>query len=136
LPARFAISDAIALPTTSSKRCALPDTTRIALALPAREVSLYAGRIRLLWQQMRGPIADRFPAPPGRPNDIKAYLKRAQEVYVTDAYHSLSIECYRVLIERVRRGGWNLDNDEQDRSQCACGAGLLAGLSSRTEERR
>ena len=60
----------------------------------------------------------RFPAPPGRPDDTDAYLKRVEEVYVTDAYHSLSIEGYRVspaLIERVRSGDWNPDADEHDR---------------------
>jgi len=39
-------------------------------------------------------------------------------VYVTDAYHSLSIEGYRVspvLIERVRGGDWNPDADKEDR---------------------
>ena len=45
-------------------------------------------------------------------------MKRVEEVYVTDAYHSLSIEGYRVspaLIERVRGGNWNPDTDERDR---------------------
>lgn len=95
-----------------------PFATRVALVLPRREASPYAGRIRLMWQQMRGPVIERFPAVPGKPGDIEAYLKRAQEVYVTDAYHSLSIEGYRVnpeLIERVRGGNWNPDTDEQDR---------------------
>jgi hypothetical protein len=95
-----------------------PFTTKIALALPQREVSPYAGRIRLMWQQMRGAVIDGFPAPPGRPNDVGAYMKRVQEAYVTDAYHSLSIEGYRVnaaLIERVRSGTWNPDTDEHDR---------------------
>ena len=39
---------------------------------------------------------------------------------VTDAYHSLSIEGYRVtpeLIERVRNATWNLDANEGDREQ-------------------
>ena len=84
-----------------------PFTSRIDLALPRREASPYAGRIRLMWQQMRGPIIERFPAAPGRPKNIDVYLKHVQEVYVTDAYHSLSIEGYRVspaLIERVRSG--------------------------------
>jgi Fic family protein len=39
---------------------------------------------------------------------------------VTDAYHSLSIEGYRVstdLIERVRSGRWNPDGSEEDREQ-------------------
>ena len=67
---------------------------------------------------MRGPVIERFPGSPGRPNDIDAYLGRVQEAYVADAYHSLSIEGYRVspaLIERVRSGHWNPDDDEQDR---------------------
>jgi hypothetical protein len=33
-------------------------------------------------------ILEAFPPPPGRPNDIDAYLKHVQEVYITDAYHS------------------------------------------------
>ena len=51
---------------------------------------------------------------------IDAYLKATDEIYVTDAYHSLSIEGYRVsskLIERVRSGNWNPDGDEADRQQ-------------------
>jgi hypothetical protein len=41
---------------------------------------------------MRGPVIEKFPAVPGRPKNIDTYLKHVQEVYVTDAYHSLSIE--------------------------------------------
>lgn len=95
-----------------------PFETRVEVGLPTRETSPYASRISLLWQAMRGPIAGRFPASPGRPNDLDAYMRRVRETYVTDAYHSLSIEGYRVgptLIERVRRGNWSPDRDEQDR---------------------
>jgi hypothetical protein len=94
-----------------------PFDTRLGLALPRRETSPYAGRIRLMWQEMRGPIIDNFPRAPGKPNDVEAYLRRVDDVYLTDAYHSLSIEGYRVsldLIERVRSGIWNPDNDAQD----------------------
>jgi hypothetical protein len=97
-----------------------PFETRADIALSTRAVSPYASRIRLMWQAMRGPIVHRFPAPPGRPNDLDAYMKHVQETYVTDAYHSLSIEGYRVspaLIERVRRGAWKPDRDEKDREQ-------------------
>ena len=58
-----------------------------------------------------------FPKSPGLPGNEKTYLKHVEDVYVTDAYHSLSIEGYRVspeLIERVRRGNWNPDIDEGD----------------------
>ncbi len=97
-----------------------PFATPAPFAFSAREPSPYANRIRLMWQQMRAPILEAFPAPPGVPNDIHAYLTRVQEIYVTDAYHSLSIEGYRVtpqLIERVRSGTWNPDADEADRAQ-------------------
>ncbi len=95
-----------------------PFKSRIDLVLPRREASPYARRIRLMWQQMRGAVVEKFPAPPARPKNIDAYLKHVQEVYVTDAYHSLSIEGYRVspaLIEHVRGSDWNPDTNEQDR---------------------
>ncbi len=88
--------------------------------LPPRERSPYVTRIRLMWQTMREIVIQRFPAAPGLPKDIEAYLKRVDDVYVTDAYHSLSIEGYRVsprLIERVRGGLWNPDANENDREQ-------------------
>ncbi len=84
-----------------------PFDERIDLALPRRETSPYAGRIRLMWGLMRGAVIEEFPRAPGRPNDIDSYLARVDETYTTDAYHSLSIEGYRVsvdLIERVRGG--------------------------------
>jgi len=95
-----------------------PFEAQALAVLPAHKQSPYVNRIRLLWQEMRAPIIERFPAAPGLPKDIEAYLKRVEDVYVTDAYHSLSIEGYRVgaeLIERVRSGAWNPDDDEDDR---------------------
>lgn len=94
-----------------------PFADRPALVLLRRETSPYINRIRLLWQKMRGPVIERFPAAPGLPGDIGAYMKHVGDVYVTDAYHSLSIEGYRVtpaLIERVRSGIWNPDTSEED----------------------
>ena len=76
-------------------------------------------RLRLLWDAMRSRILERFPEPPGRPADVEAVLARIADVYVTDAYHSLSIEGYRVspaLIDRVRSGGWNPDRRPEDRA--------------------
>ncbi|MCU7960772.1 MAG: Fic family protein [gamma proteobacterium symbiont of Bathyaustriella thionipta] len=95
-----------------------PFETQIPVILPARERSPYVNRIRLMWQEMRELVIKRFPKAPGQPKDIKAYLKHVGDVYVSDAYHSLSIEGYRVspeLIERVRSGNWNPDEDENDR---------------------
>ncbi len=88
------------------------------IILDTREASPYVIRIKLMWEEMRGPIIEQFPESPGLPKDVDAYLKHVEEIYVTDAYHSLSIEGYRVsaeLIERVRSGAWNPDDDETDR---------------------
>jgi Fic family protein len=69
---------------------------------------------------MREPVIDRFPKAPVLPRNIEAYMKRVDDAYVTDAYHSLSIEGYRVsreIIELVRGGRWNPDAHEDDREQ-------------------
>lgn len=83
-----------------------------------RQASPSVNRIRLMWDAMRGPVLRAFPAPPGIPDHAAAYLKAVEDVYVNDAYHSLSIEGYRVspaLIERVRSGGWDPAGHAEDR---------------------
>ena len=97
-----------------------PFTDGPTQVLSSRETSPYVNRIRLLWQKMRDPVMERFPKAPGLPLNISAYMKRVDDAYVTDAYHSLSIEGYRVtrwLIERVRGGAWNPQTSKQDREQ-------------------
>ena len=97
-----------------------PFTEPLELTLPAREVSPYVNRLRLMWQAMRAHIPEHFPAAPGLPGDKASYLQHVDDIYVSDAYHSLSIEGYRVspqLIERVRSGGWNPDANDTDREQ-------------------
>ncbi|MEX2234545.1 MAG: hypothetical protein WD824_20430 [Cyclobacteriaceae bacterium] len=47
-------------------------------------------------------------------------MKQVADIYVTDAYHSLSIEGYSVtpdLIERVRSGTWNPEADGKEREE-------------------
>ncbi len=86
--------------------------------LGIRENSPYVSRIKLMWYQMRGEVINNFPKPKELPTDIQAYMREVEEHYVEDAYHSLSIEGYRVtpeLIERVRGGNWNPDGDKSDR---------------------
>ena len=80
-----------------------------------------AHRIRIMWEQMRGEIIDRYASckPPidfySKPLD--ATLNSVDELYIHDAYHSLSIEGYVVtpeLIERVSRGDWSPESIAQD----------------------
>lgn len=93
---------------------------KMPLVLNAREKSPYVNRIRLMWHAMRKDIIEVFPTSPGLPSDNNQYILKMEEIYTTDAYHSLSIEKYRVtpeLIERVRTGAWDEKENEADRQQ-------------------
>ena len=95
-----------------------PFKEKLPSLIGPREVSPYVNRIKFMWQQMRQTVIDNFPKSPGLPIDIDAYLKQVEDIYVTDAYHSLSIEGYRVtqeLIEKVKTGQWSPDDDKKDR---------------------
>lgn len=84
----------------------------------ARGTAPIVGRIQALWASLRDGALESFPPTPGLPQNQEAYLRFVEEIYRSDAYHSLSIEGYRVtpeLIERVRAGNWNPAEDEADR---------------------
>lgn len=90
------------------------------LGAGVRVLSPYVGRIQTMWKSMREEVIDSFPPPPGMPSDHLEYLRRIDEIYVNDAYNSLSIEGYQVtpeLIEQVRDGNYNPDSNESDRQQ-------------------
>lgn len=83
-----------------------------------RGASPIVSRLQALWEIFREPVIAAFPRAPGRPKDRQAYMHFVDDIYQSDAYHSLSIEGYRVtpeLIERVRSGNWNPDNHDADR---------------------
>jgi fido (protein-threonine AMPylation protein) len=76
------------------------------------------GRLEMMWAASRDMVIESFPTAPGVPKDGGAYLRNVDEIYQSDAYHSLSIEGYSVtpeIIDRVRQGNWNPDNIEADR---------------------
>jgi hypothetical protein len=76
------------------------------------------GRIRAMWESMREAIIETFPKAPGLPRNRAKYLRFVEDMYKSDAYHSLSIEGYSVtpaLIERVHRGNWDPDHHDDDR---------------------
>jgi hypothetical protein len=97
-----------------------PFTEKIAFSFGGREMSPYATRIRLMWNQMRETVLKNFPDSPGLPVNVKSYLEKMEEQYISDAYHSLSIEGYQVnpeLIELVRSGKWNPNDNDYDNRQ-------------------
>ena len=88
------------------------------LRRPNRPAAAMVSRVEMLWQSMRGKVLATFPTAPGLPADKEAYLRFVDEIYRTDAYHSLSIEGYSVtpaMVERVRQGGWDPEHDIGDR---------------------
>lgn len=88
-----------------------------------RVVSPYARRIEAMFRAMRCQMLTEFRGfkrvvIPG----TESYLRHVEGVHEYDAYNSLSIEGYRVtpeLIQRIRSGRWNPDEDATDQEQTA-----------------
>jgi fido (protein-threonine AMPylation protein) len=75
-------------------------------------------RLQALWQPTRSVVLEVLPKSPGLPQDRDTYLRLVDDIYQSDAYHSLSIEGYSVtpeLIERVQSGEWKPEQNEADR---------------------
>lgn len=83
-----------------------------------RQESPYCGRVRDMWEEMRTKVIENWSLALKPILDANAYMNDMQERYVTDAYHSLSIEGYHVtpeLIEKVRAGKWSPDGNDEDK---------------------
>lgn len=81
-------------------------------------VSPIVARMQAMWRSMRDVVGENFPEAPGLPEDKSSYLESVDDIYKSDAYHSLSIEGYSVtpaLIERVQQGNWDPGHHEEDR---------------------
>ena len=87
-----------------------PFTEKISIIYNSREISPHVNRIKVMWSQMRQTVMDNFSHTETAITDVETYLKEVEANYTSDAYHSLSIEGYRVtpaLIEHVRSGDWD-----------------------------
>lgn len=102
-------------------------------AAPAsRPESPYVQRLRLSWAAMRETVIAAFPAPSAAGRQCAALLDEIDERHVADAYHSLSIEGYRVtvgLIEKVRRGQWQPDGEDRERRDAMAARGYFEAYS-------
>lgn len=93
-----------------------PFTQKSTVVIGKREMSPYANRIKFMWSAMREDIINHFPEPPQNRLSPEEYLHEMEDKFISDAYHSLSIEGYRVtptLIEQVRAGDWNPEQNQQ-----------------------
>jgi hypothetical protein len=89
----------------------------VLLGAPAVVVPIVK-RLRMLWESTRPTVIEAFPKAPGLPQNKRPYLRHIDDIYKSDAYHSLSIEGYSVspeVIEKVRQGNWSPEEDEEDR---------------------
>lgn len=76
-------------------------------------------RLCLLWEKMKPEVIKIFPPIEGasKKDPLDQIVKKIEEIYTRDAYHSLSIEGYKVnskLIEKVSKGNWNPENNPED----------------------
>jgi hypothetical protein len=97
-----------------------PFNTKLPILISPKETSPYVNRIKIMWANFREIVIENFPPAPGIPTNIEKFIRTVNQNYVTDAYHSLSIERYQVspaLIERVRSGSWDFTENEADRKQ-------------------
>jgi len=97
-----------------------PFNDHLNISFSSIDASPYANRIKIMWSDFRKVILEKFPAAPGMPKNIEKFISSVKEIYVTDAYHSLSIERYQVtpeLIDRVRSGSWNAKDNDGDSKQ-------------------
>lgn len=86
----------------------------------SRVTSPYVARLKLMWSNMREAVIANFPKTDNVYTNIDACMKNIEAQYKLDAYHSLSIEGYRVtddLIEKVKRGNWQPDANSNDAEQ-------------------
>ncbi len=84
--------------------------------------SPYVPRIISLWKSFREDILNIFPPSmlPVSTVNIDKIIKDIEDRAKEDAYHSLSIEGYKItdeLIRKIREGDWNPDTNDSDSTQ-------------------
>lgn len=80
---------------------------------------LYA-RIKMLWGKHRQTVLTKRPRATASDISDAVYLDQVEATKINDAYHSLSIERYRVtheLIEKVAKGLWSTETNPEDKQQ-------------------
>ena len=113
--------------TMRSAGCTVQESSPFEAPQPSltagRPESPYVQRLRRTWAAMRDNVIAAFPEPGPPPTQLEKTLRDIDDRYIADAYHSLSIEGYRVtaaLVEKVRSGIWDPEGaDQQQRDAMA-----------------
>lgn len=94
--------------------------------------SPYATRIKLMWQNMREDVLNNFSRTKSNLSP-KKFLEQMEAQYKLDAYHSLSIEGYRVtdeVISKVKSGDWKPDSTDVDSKNALAARGYWQAFQS------
>lgn len=93
------------------------ESQKTSSILNQRMASPYHARIISMWEIMREDVINNFPKRRPTKASPTKIIQHIDDVYVNDAYNSLSIEGYKVsksLIEKIKSGEWNPELDETD----------------------
>lgn len=85
-----------------------------------RIISPYHARITSMWEMMREDIINNSPKQRITKASPTKIMKHIDDIYINDAYNSLSIEGYKVsksLIAKIKSGEWNPEQSEADLQQ-------------------
>jgi fido (protein-threonine AMPylation protein) len=77
-------------------------------------------RIKMQWEKQRQPVLKHKPDERVKGLSVNEFLDKIEAIKIYDAYHSLSIERYRVtedLIKKVESGEWSPEINPEDRKQ-------------------
>lgn len=96
-----------------------PFNKETALLKPSRERNPYALRLQSMWEKYRAVIVSMEIPMQEQKTSLSAeeIIEEMEEKYQADAYHSLSIEGYKVsseLIAKVASGAWNPAQNSED----------------------
>lgn len=80
--------------------------------------SPYAARVEGLWEKYSTKINELNSNIKSKKIDLNTLLSELDDKYTQDAYHSLSIEGYKVtteLIEKIKHGNWDPETNKEDK---------------------
>jgi hypothetical protein len=80
-----------------------PFADRLATVLVGRSDPPEVDRLRMMWQRLRPPILKSFPPSPGPVPHPAGYLQAVETGFTVDAFHSLSLEGFRVNAQLIHR---------------------------------
>ena len=95
--------------------------------------SPYEARITLMWKEMREQILPLIDKSERKIADVKGYMSSLDVKYKDDAYHSLSIEGYKIsaeLIEKVRSGNWRPDAEDKENKNALVARGYYLAFQA------